>query len=89
MKASWKSYPDNVGHKESAGCFRCHDSQHVTADKKMMIQNNDCKACHIILTQRKGAEKAKVASEGLPFEHPGGDIDATMKCSDCHNGGPM
>lgn len=89
MKANWKAYPDNVGHKDSPGCFRCHDGQHVTADKKMMIQNNDCKACHVILTQRKGAEKAKVSSEGLLFEHPGGEIDVSMKCSDCHNGGPM
>jgi hypothetical protein len=89
MKASWKAYPDNVGHKDSPGCFRCHDGQHVTADKKATIKNSDCNACHVILAQHKGDEKAKVSPEGLPFEHPGGEIDVSMKCSDCHNGGPM
>ena len=25
MKASWQAYPDNIGHKDWPGCFRCHD----------------------------------------------------------------
>ena len=25
MNASRKNYPDNIGHKNWAGCFRCHD----------------------------------------------------------------
>ena len=29
MKVSWRSYPDNVGHLEFPGCFRCHDGKHV------------------------------------------------------------
>ena len=90
MKASWKSYPDNVGHKDSAGCFRCHDNQHIsTNDKKKMIQANDCKACHIIFAQGKGAELEKVSASGLPFAHPGGDLDPSTKCSDCHTGGSL
>ncbi|MGH9829395.1 MAG: cytochrome c3 family protein, partial [Blastocatellia bacterium] len=32
MKADWKTYPDNVGHFYSLGCFRCHDGQHVAKD---------------------------------------------------------
>ena len=30
MKVSWQAYPDNLGHKEFPGCFRCHDGKHVT-----------------------------------------------------------
>jgi hypothetical protein len=90
MNASWKAYPDNVGHKDSAGCFRCHDNQHVSAaDKKKMIQAGDCKACHIIFAQGKGAELNKGSASGLPFAHPGGDLDPSMKCSECHNGGSL
>ena len=25
MKSSWKSYPDNIGHRDFPGCFRCHN----------------------------------------------------------------
>jgi nitrate/TMAO reductase-like tetraheme cytochrome c subunit len=89
MKASWKAYPDNVGHKDSAGCFRCHDNKHAsTTDKKKIIQANDCKACHLIFAQGKGAELQKTSATGLPFAHPGGDF-GDAKCSDCHTGGPM
>ncbi len=90
MKASWQAYPDNVGHKDSAGCFRCHDNQHVSAtDKKKMIQAGDCKACHIIFAQGKGADLNKGSASGMTFAHPGGDLDPSMKCSECHNGGSL
>ena len=49
MKASWASYPDNVGHMIWPGCFRCHDGLHKTPDKKLTIKANDCNACHTIL----------------------------------------
>src|ERR1035441_6307610 len=40
MKASWKTYPDNIGHKDWPGCFRCHDGLHKTADAKRSIKAN-------------------------------------------------
>ena len=27
---SWRSFPDNKGHKDFPGCFRCHNGQHQT-----------------------------------------------------------
>ncbi len=32
MQADWRTYPDNIGHKDWPGCFRCHDGRHQTAD---------------------------------------------------------
>ena len=40
----WGSYPNNLGHMDSPGCFRCHDESHTTAAKKTITQ--DCNACH-------------------------------------------
>ena len=34
LKVTWGSYPTNLGHTSSPGCFRCHDESHATADKK-------------------------------------------------------
>ena len=56
MKAIWQAYPDNIGHKDWPGCFRCHDGNHKTADGKRMIKANDCNACHTILAQGSGKE---------------------------------
>jgi len=86
MKANWSSYPDNVGHMIFPGCFRCHDGQHKTEDRKLTIKADDCNACHTILAQGAGEELNKLAPAGQKFIHPGGDYDGA--CTDCHNGGP-
>jgi len=88
MKASWASYPDNVGHMIWPGCFRCHDGQHKTEDRKTTIKANDCNTCHTILAQGAGAELNKLAPIGQKFIHVGGDLDDNPTCTDCHNGGP-
>jgi hypothetical protein len=88
MKASWASYPDNVGHMIWPGCFRCHDGLHKTDDKKRSIKANDCNTCHTILAQGAGDELNKLSPGGQKFIHPGGDLDDNPSCIDCHNGGP-
>jgi hypothetical protein len=44
LKVTWGTYPNNLGHTDDPGCFRCHDEAHLTADKKTITQ--DCNACH-------------------------------------------
>jgi hypothetical protein len=44
LKVSWGTYPDNLGHADGAGCFRCHDESHATPEKKTITQ--DCNTCH-------------------------------------------
>ncbi len=87
MKASWKVYPNNIGHKDWPGCTRCHDDKHQTADGKQRIRFSDCHACHLILAQGSGPKLNQLNAQGWPFEHPVGDY-GDMACSDCHNGGP-
>jgi nitrate/TMAO reductase-like tetraheme cytochrome c subunit len=48
MDVTWGTYPNNLGHLDWPGCFRCHDGSHVTADGKTTIPN-DCDTCHNIL----------------------------------------
>ncbi len=86
MKADWRAYPNNIGHKDWLGCFRCHDNKHRTADGQETVRSSDCNACHTILAQGSAADLVKLAPEGLKFNHPGGDYDSDLTCSDCHNG---
>jgi len=44
LKVTWGTYPNNLGHTDDPGCFRCHDEAHLTADKKTISQ--DCSFCH-------------------------------------------
>jgi nitrate/TMAO reductase-like tetraheme cytochrome c subunit len=85
MKAEWKDYPDNIGHKDWPGCFRCHDGLHKTPDGKRTIKANDCNACHTILAQGQGAELEQLTPKGQKFKHPGDEVDGA--CNDCHSGG--
>ncbi|HKI70686.1 MAG TPA: NapC/NirT family cytochrome c [Verrucomicrobiae bacterium] len=85
MKADWRSYPNNLGHMNWPGCFRCHDGQHKTADGRE-IKANDCNACHTILAQGSGAQMQELTPAGQKFNHPGGELDPSFLCSDCHDG---
>ena len=44
LKVTWGTYPNNLGHTDSPGCFRCHDESHLTSEKKTISQ--DCSICH-------------------------------------------
>ena len=87
MKARWDEYPNNIGHFMFAGCFRCHDGQHQTADGKVIAK--DCTQCHSIMAQGKADGLAHASDRnGLSFEHPEdiGDMWQQMQCHECHKG---
>ncbi|MBI2497353.1 MAG: hypothetical protein HYV75_05340 [Opitutae bacterium] len=82
-KADWRIYPNNIGHKDWPGCFRCHDDKHKTAAGETVRASS----CHSIIAQGKTAELATLTPGGMEFKHPGGEYDEELKCADCHNGG--
>ena len=86
MKADWSKYPDNIGHLDSPGCFRCHDGKHAAAGNASRILETDCTSCHTIIAQGSGAELTKLAPAGVVFRHPGADLPDGVLCTDCHNG---
>lgn len=85
-KADWRVYPNNIGHKDWPGCFRCHDDKHKTAQGQL-VRSSDCASCHTILAQGKGEQLELLNAKGLEFNHPGGELDPELTCADCHNGG--
>jgi hypothetical protein len=44
MNVRWGTYPNNVGHMDFPGCFRCHDDSHTAADGSVIRQ--ECGLCH-------------------------------------------
>ena len=59
MRLTWGAHPNNLGHNDAPGCFRCHDGSHTSADGQTIT--NDCSACHQVLAA--GEENPKVLTD--------------------------
>jgi cytochrome c1 len=59
MKMTWGAHPDNLGHNDFPGCFRCHDGSHTSSDGQTI--SNDCSACHSLLAMQE--ENPKVLTD--------------------------
>jgi nitrate/TMAO reductase-like tetraheme cytochrome c subunit len=55
MKVTWGTYPNNIGHTDYPGCFRCHDGNHSAKDGRAVTQ--DCNACHNLLAMDEANPK--------------------------------
>lgn len=87
MNVRWSEYPNNIGHLEFNGCFRCHNDEHSTEEGEYI--SKDCNLCHNISSQGPAGEMVFAESGGsLEFLHPediGDDWQETL-CTDCHTG---
>jgi hypothetical protein len=90
MKVSWKTYPNDIGHRNSAGCFRCHDGKHVSAEGKEIP--SECTSCH---TQpQRGPQTAmgqmmQVTEKDwhpwvIPEKHLEIEQHKNIQCYECH-----
>jgi hypothetical protein len=55
MKVAWGTYPNNIGHEDFLGCFRCHDDNHKNAAGRAIGQ--DCEGCHAVLAMDESNPK--------------------------------
>ena len=46
QKIDWTTYPNNLGHIDAPGCFRCHDGKHLNAEFEAV--RLECNICHAI-----------------------------------------
>lgn len=82
MNVAWNTYPNNIGHFNFPGCFRCHDDKHKSADGKVI--RKDCNLCHKVM--REIQENIPPGTVVQTFIHPVdiGDEIYKTNCSDCH-----
>lgn len=86
MDVSWRTYPNNIGHKNFPGCFRCHEGKHVSDDGRVI--SRECQSCHQFLQEIKGTDGATGVAIG-EFVHPMPleGAHAKLRCDQCHTGG--
>jgi nitrate/TMAO reductase-like tetraheme cytochrome c subunit len=46
QNSDWTTHPNNIGHEDSPGCFRCHDGRHLNAEGQAI--RLECNLCHAI-----------------------------------------
>ena len=85
MKTDWRTHPNFISHKDSNGCFRCHDGKHMAADGKMSIKASDCRSCHLILAQGSGETLDQLNPKGHDFIHVDAEY-SDFSCAECHTG---
>ena len=44
LKVTWGTYPNNLGHTDFPGCFRCHDGSHADEHGEAITQDGN--SCH-------------------------------------------
>jgi nitrate/TMAO reductase-like tetraheme cytochrome c subunit len=59
MKVTWGTHPNNIGHEDFLGCFRCHDGKHKSSDGRVI--NDDCESCHQVLAMEE--EEPKILAD--------------------------
>jgi nitrate/TMAO reductase-like tetraheme cytochrome c subunit len=92
LGVGWQTHPDNSGHLEFPGCFRCHDGKHTSPEGQTV--RLECNICHSIPEVVEGNMAAPVLSverPGEPASHRDSnwlarhryEFDAT--CATCHD----
>ena len=85
MKLDGFTHPDNIGHRNFPGCFRCHSGRHVTSDGQVL--SNECSLCHGFFEKRRDSESLiaiPVDGSSLhPFQH---EEHGKVSCWTCHSG---
>jgi hypothetical protein len=94
QELNWQTHPNNIGHKDWPGCFRCHDGQHFSPDGQAI--RLECNLCHSIpqIVRAGEIEPSIPVSTGIePETHltttwisqHHNAFDAT--CANCHTTG--
>jgi hypothetical protein len=94
QKSDWNSHPNNVGHKNSPGCFRCHDGKHLTADEQAIrLECNLCHSIPVVADPNDFVSNIEISRGPEPDSHRNTNwinlhneaID--QSCSNCHTTG--
>jgi hypothetical protein len=87
MKVNWTTYPNNIGHRNWPGCFRCHNGHHVSQKGKVLT--SACTVCHTFPQRGPLTPLGATTHVSLGPWHPWPlkGRHATILCSLCHRAG--
>lgn len=90
LGVNWQTQPNNIGHSDWPGCFRCHDGRHVSAEGSVV--RVECNLCHSIPSVVRGGGGAEISLTRGP--EPASHLDSAWlhrhyavdeTCALCHD----
>lgn len=92
QKSDWNSHPDNVGHKYSPGCFRCHDGKHLNKDQEAIrLECNLCHSIPVVASNQNFVANIEISRGPEPTTHRNPNWISLHRdsmnntCSNCHD----
>jgi hypothetical protein len=92
QKVDWTTHPNNIGHINSPGCFRCHDGKHL--DSRQEAIRLECNLCHsipVVATSQDFVTRIEISRGPEPNLNPNWislhDSAFSATCSNCHTSG--
>jgi hypothetical protein len=91
QEVDWNTHPDNVGHVNSPGCFRCHDGKHLNAaDEAVRLECNICHSVPVVVGSEDLVTDIEISHGPEPASHRNANwislhnraYDDT--CANCH-----
>ncbi len=92
QKVDSSTYPNNLGHINSPGCFRCHDGKHLDANQQAIrLECNLCHSVPVVAGSQAFMTSIEISRGPEPASHTNSNwislhnksIDSS--CSACHN----
>jgi nitrate/TMAO reductase-like tetraheme cytochrome c subunit len=91
QKSDWTSHPNNVGHRDFPGCFRCHDGKHLDADgNAIRLECNVCHSIPVVVGPQDFVTEVEISRGPEPESHQnpnwiaGHRTHLTPTCALCH-----
>jgi hypothetical protein len=91
QKVDWTTHPNNLGHINSPGCFRCHDGKHLNSQQQAIrLECNLCHSIPVVATSQDFVARIEISRGPEPQSHLNPNwislhhnaFDNT--CSNCH-----
>jgi len=92
QNSNWSTHPNNVGHKDAPGCFRCHDGKHLDAEQKAIrLECNVCHSIPVVVGPTKFVADLEISRGPEPQSHLNQNWISlhnqvfNKTCENCHN----
>ena len=70
QEVDWNTHPNNVGHMDSPGCFRCHDGKHLNSnDEAIRLECNLCHSIPVVAEQQDFLAEIEISRGPEPESH--------------------
>ncbi len=97
QRSDWNSHPNHIGHRDSPGCFRCHDGKHLNEEQQAI--RLECDLCHsipVVVGAQGGPAEVEISGDFQPEmhrsanwigQHAAAFDDSCARCHDTANPG--